>query len=548
MDIRRRNLMGQTPITANITIENIKGSWGESSTTISGYRIYESKGSHHVGNGYDLAKVTFSGYPNFTFLYGSYAESSYDYMKISPLDYSSAQNWTGSSSSGHLLSTSGKQSSDAPNLSYTFTNDGGEHFFYILYRKDGNVNSGTDRGYIGFKESNYLEIDESNISITHHQQIFTCNIISDMNWSINNENSWVSTDVISGFGNHQLQISFDLNQSLEQRTGSIQIIAGNHIRSISIIQTPYDFEVPSQISIQQGQVKEILIWAELDIYVECNSTYISYEIEDSPPYKKLAITALSEITETVVITLTSGGISKQILISGAPEYSLFVSLCNEDFTLNDYDNSTTISPTHQTYLESNSEGTRFNRNKGHGIIYKNISNDILSLSFEYYADSSKTGSLSNSWGGILQLCNPNVNKGQYNYLVANKYPSNGFRVEAVHLDSHTNFQVDSTINASRGTWHKVCISTDWDPTLKGTSNSFVVKYYADGSFIGSCNGYYNQFTYPNITLIIGNSWRLLVNGSTSTDINPFCGTIRNVKMWRRALADAECLTESVIQE
>ena len=29
--MRRRNLMGQVPITANVTIENITGSWGESS-------------------------------------------------------------------------------------------------------------------------------------------------------------------------------------------------------------------------------------------------------------------------------------------------------------------------------------------------------------------------------------------------------------------------------------------------------------------------------------------------------------------------------------
>ena len=143
--------MGRVSITANVTIENVKGSWGESSKTVSGYRVYESKGSYLVNNGYDLAKVTFAGYPSFTFLYGSYAESSYDYVKISPLDYSAAQNWTGSSSSGQLLTTSGKQSSSAPNLSYTFTNDGGEHFFYVLYRKDGSVNSGSDRGYIAFR-------------------------------------------------------------------------------------------------------------------------------------------------------------------------------------------------------------------------------------------------------------------------------------------------------------------------------------------------------------------------------------------------------------
>ena len=167
MGMRRRSLIGgDAPVSANISIENIKGSWGESSKTVSGYKVYESKGSYNVSNGYDLAKVTFSGYPSFTFLYGSYAESTYDYVRISPLDYSDAQNWTGSSSNGYLLTTSGKQSSSAPNLSYTFTNDGGEHFFYILYRKDNGVNTGADRGYIAFRQSNYLEVSNPQTSIS----------------------------------------------------------------------------------------------------------------------------------------------------------------------------------------------------------------------------------------------------------------------------------------------------------------------------------------------------------------------------------------------
>ena len=193
MGMRRRSLTNvvKKSTSANITIENIKGSWGESSKIVSGYRVYESKGSYNVNNGYDLAKVTFSGYPSFTFLYGSNAESSYDYVRISSLDYSSAQYWTGSSSDGVLLSTSGKQSSSAPNLSYTFTNDGGEHFFYILYRKDSSVNSGTDRGYIGFKESNYLEINTNSIVVNHRSQTKTISINSDQSWIINTDSDWI---------------------------------------------------------------------------------------------------------------------------------------------------------------------------------------------------------------------------------------------------------------------------------------------------------------------------------------------------------------------
>jgi hypothetical protein len=65
------------------------------------------------------------------------------------------------------MTTSGKQNSTAPNLSYTFTNDGGEHFFYIMYKKDGSVNSGADRGYIGFRQDDYLFASITEFSVSH---------------------------------------------------------------------------------------------------------------------------------------------------------------------------------------------------------------------------------------------------------------------------------------------------------------------------------------------------------------------------------------------
>ena len=48
-----------------------------------------------------------------------------------------------------LLTTYAKYNSSAPNLSYTFTCDNGEHFVWVSYRKDGSAHSYEDRGYIG---------------------------------------------------------------------------------------------------------------------------------------------------------------------------------------------------------------------------------------------------------------------------------------------------------------------------------------------------------------------------------------------------------------
>lgn len=315
MGMRRRSLtdVAKKSTSANVTIENVKGSWGESSKTVSGYRVYESKGSYNVNNGYDLAKVTFSGYPSFTFLYGSYAESSYDYMRISPLDYASAQNWTGSSSTGYLLSTSGKQSSSAPNLSYTFTNDGGEHFFYILYRKDSSVNSGADRGYIAFRQSNYLDVDNTELSITHSSQTIEYTINSDVAWSADTSDEWILLSSTQGNGNGRLQIQCTLNEGSE-RVGYVTFTSQNTVVKCKIQQAAYTFNIPNSVTIKYGVPYLLQIEAELGLSVTYDCPWLECDVVNGDVGQNLKLTALTDFEEnqTCQITVTSSSISKII--------------------------------------------------------------------------------------------------------------------------------------------------------------------------------------------------------------------------------------------
>ena len=92
-------------------------------------------------------KVTFSGYSDFTCYINSYAESNYDYTYVTNLD---ANNYYES----EYVTTSGFQ--NLPTTfgtsnwkTVTFSNlDGGEHSFWVAYKKDGSVNSGWDCGHI----------------------------------------------------------------------------------------------------------------------------------------------------------------------------------------------------------------------------------------------------------------------------------------------------------------------------------------------------------------------------------------------------------------
>lgn len=147
-----------TTIPASISFENIHGSWElceDSEHTKEGYNVMQSKDSYHVSNAYDLIKFTFNGITNLSILFGSYAESTFDYVLIGKLDtdcsnWNNGTNYTDSRVADYSF---GRQSSTAPDRTYTFTNDAGEHYFYVMYKKDGSADVGSDRGYIGFDES-----------------------------------------------------------------------------------------------------------------------------------------------------------------------------------------------------------------------------------------------------------------------------------------------------------------------------------------------------------------------------------------------------------
>jgi hypothetical protein len=231
---------------------------------------------------------------------------------------------------------------------------------------------------------------------------------------------------------------------------------------------------------------------------------------------------------------------------------LSASLINGDIQLKG--SSDSIEPIISGYLSSGEDGTVFNRSKGFGLVYSSeILKNVKSFSFEYYADASKSGALANSWGALMNVhteyASPSSSPASSEPLVINKYPDNGVRFEAATNKSNgtpTECTVDSSTNASVGTWHKVCAVTDFDFSKKGTTSSYSCKYYADGTLIGTAKGYYILMVGSDLMFVFGNSWRLFSNGINSSDVNPFCGKIRNIKMYNTTLTEDAALKESTL--
>ena len=144
---------------------------------------YMSDSNYNVNSGVSWMKISWNGLTELPILYGSYAESYYDYVQVWQMDReitdfsnksTSSNTSTSQTSTYPLLTTYNKQNSSAPNLSYTFTCDNGEHFVWVSYRKDGSSHSYEDRGYIGIATellSGYASINVPYYTISKDEYI-----------------------------------------------------------------------------------------------------------------------------------------------------------------------------------------------------------------------------------------------------------------------------------------------------------------------------------------------------------------------------------------
>ena len=132
-----------TVTTTSISI-NTNGQWqsyssGLSSSSYYSYRSYSNKS---VDSSTATMYLTISGYDTFTLYIRSYAESSYDYTIAYEADSNTIKSDTRTSNNTSSTSLSSYKRVDYTGLGGT------RHTIRIVYRKDGSVSNGDDRGYL----------------------------------------------------------------------------------------------------------------------------------------------------------------------------------------------------------------------------------------------------------------------------------------------------------------------------------------------------------------------------------------------------------------
>ena len=165
MDIRRRMLFkkkasssgGGGSTTGGSYAVNLNNEWeattvvpNPDSTLYDG--VYRSASSYNVSNGVSIMYITITDCSSFKMYIRSYAESNYDYVMVSQIDKTITGSTTYSDTTLVKAHTRGNQQSGTALSSYTlveFTGiTSGEHTITVVYRKDGGVNNGDDRGYV----------------------------------------------------------------------------------------------------------------------------------------------------------------------------------------------------------------------------------------------------------------------------------------------------------------------------------------------------------------------------------------------------------------
>ena len=164
MDVRRRTQIGGIKKTSSggsttggsYTV-NLNSQW-EKTTAIpnpdsSLYDgVYRSSSSYNVNSGVSIMYITIKDCSSFKMYIRSYAESNYDYVMVSQLDKSITGSSSYSDTTLVKAHTRGNQQSGTALSSYTLVEytgiTSGEHTITVVYRKDGSVNNGDDRGYV----------------------------------------------------------------------------------------------------------------------------------------------------------------------------------------------------------------------------------------------------------------------------------------------------------------------------------------------------------------------------------------------------------------
>ena len=212
------------------------------------YNMYKSNTNKGVDNSIDMMKITFSGYSEFTIYIRSYAESNYDYVVASSLNYAlptTPSSYPGGTSSptmsGAMAMTKGNAQSGNTLSSYTpvtYSNldPNVQYFITVVFRKDVSSSVNDDRGYVlvpkALKTTASFDVTPTYKTVSASAQSFDV-LVSNPGgnlYLVSSNVSWITVSPSSP------RITISQNTSTSSRTGIVTFQGGGVTKSVTVVQ------------------------------------------------------------------------------------------------------------------------------------------------------------------------------------------------------------------------------------------------------------------------------------------------------------------------
>lgn len=113
----------------------------------------------------------------------------------------------------------------------------------------------TGPSYLFDNPVNYIAANASQLYVGNEIESRSIVISSNINWTVESSAEWISSDVQSGVGDGQIQISIDANQQDERRSGFLNVVADTQSVSIEIFQDAGELS-----SVQETNGSSLLVY------------------------------------------------------------------------------------------------------------------------------------------------------------------------------------------------------------------------------------------------------------------------------------------------
>ena len=212
------------------------------------YDMYKSNTNKGVHNSIDMMKITFSGYSEFTIYIRSYAESNWDYVVASTLNYAlptTSSSYPGGTSSptmsGAMTMTKGNAQSGTSLSSYTpvtYSNldPNTQYFITVVYRKDSSTSTNDDRGYVlvpkALKTTASFDVTPTYKTVSASAQSFDVLVSNSYgnSYLVSSNVSWITVSSSSP------RITVSQNTSTSSRTGVVTFQGGGVTKTVTVVQ------------------------------------------------------------------------------------------------------------------------------------------------------------------------------------------------------------------------------------------------------------------------------------------------------------------------